>query len=126
MTVIDVLLIILLIIASALGIYVFIVLRNVNSAVTTMQEDMSQIVQKALPVLDNLKEVSEHAINISAKTDKQLTDLSNQIDNIKTRVAKYSGFGEAVSQENHIFSFVKNLKAFGRGISKFFAEIRNK
>lgn len=119
MTVIDLLLIILILSASALCIYLIFVLRNLLKKVEAVSSDVHNFIEKANPVLDELTSVSRRANKIVTEAENYWEELDRSIKKLKEKVSDIKNLNFFHDAENPAKDLIKNLKAFSKGISTF-------
>ncbi len=125
MTIIDIFLLILIIVAIVLAVYLIISLRKINVTLDYVQKDLALLNEKLTPILDNLALVTEKAIKISDETEKRVLDISETIQNVKNTVSKFSFKSSAGSyNKNPIMDLVNNLQAVSKGIATFWSKLK--
>jgi hypothetical protein len=72
-----------LISASALCIYLIVVLVRVRELLTDMKKDLGEISGKAIPVLDNLSVITDHLKSVSEKVDDQVGLVKGSLESVK-------------------------------------------
>jgi len=126
MSIIEIFLLILIIVGIILGIYFIISLKNINTILDIVQGDISKLSDKLEPILDNLKVITEKAVDISDETEKRVLDISNTIQNVRNTVSKLSFSGKGNStRRSPIQDLLGNLTAASRGISTFWSKLNN-
>lgn len=125
MGLLDILLVILVLLASALCIYLIVTLKNVNKNLDVLQRDLSEISDRIIPILENLQEVSNKTLFIIEEAENQINKVQLFVNNAKNKIA---GFGSRAGSnpENRISSFVSNLRAISKAVSAFLGELKNK
>lgn len=118
---IDIFIVVLLISASALCIYLIIVLKRLTESISIMQKDIDMLVTKTLPVLENLNKVSEKALKLTNDIEAAYFSIQDKFGSLKTN------FEGLVSLKKNAFSlteFLTNLKAISKGLITFIKELR--
>ncbi|HEX9614170.1 MAG TPA: DUF948 domain-containing protein [Bacteroidota bacterium] len=69
--------------ASALCIYLIVVLVRVRELLTVMQKDLGELGEKARPVLDNMNFITERLKSVSEKIDDQVGLVKGSIESVK-------------------------------------------
>ncbi len=124
MGLLDVLLVILIILASALCVYLIITLRNVNRNLDVLQRDLSEINNRLLPILNNLQEVSDKVLNLAEEVETQLNKVQTFVSSTKSKLNNIGSFNKK-NPESRIINFVKNLTAVSKAITAFINEFKN-
>lgn len=124
MTIVDGLLVLLIVAAAALCIYLIISLKKLNQNVSLMQQDIHSLIEKTIPVIDNLNEISERAVNITSTTEYQVNDISEKINNIKNKISHLTTSLKLEKTENQVMIFLTNLRAAIKGLSAFLKEFK--
>ena len=123
MTIIDILLVLLIIAAAALCVYLIISLSKINKSVEILQKDVHDLIEKTIPVLENLNDVSEKVNKVASEAEGHWTDLNSAIDNAKKKVSSFSLKTTHIGRsENPVSSLIKNLSALVKGITAFWSE----
>ena len=125
MTVLDVFLLILIIVAIVLGVYLIITLNKLNKTLDNVQKDMHSFNNQLEPILGNLTTISQKAVNISEETEKRVFDLGNSIQNVKNTVNKFSFKKNGNTQGNPVQDLIANVRAISKGISAFWNKLNN-
>lgn len=126
MLIVEILLVALIIVGIALGIYLIISLKKINSTLDHLETDLRTMNGKLEPILDNLKIITDKAVNISDETEKRVLDISTSIQNIRNTVSRFSVKGKASSStRSPIQDLLSNLSAFSKGFSAFWHKLNN-
>lgn len=125
MTVLDVFLLILIIVAIFLGIYLIVTLNKLNKTLDKVQKDLHSFNNQLEPILGNLTTISQKAVNISEETEKRVLDLGNSIQNVKNTVNKFSFKKNGNTQGNPVQDLIANVRAISKGISAFWNKLNN-
>jgi uncharacterized protein YoxC len=126
MTLIDFLLIILIISASALCIALIFYLARITRSFNAMQKDLKEISTNFNPLINSVSELTEKLSIITESAQSQLDVSRSIIYSIKERVDTILELEEKVRSgiEVPLLSIVKNLKAISNGVSTFFSYFR--
>ena len=125
MTIIDIFLLILIIVAIVLAVYLIISLKKINVTLDYVQKDLALLNEKLTPILDNMTVVTEKAIKISDETEKRVLDISETIQNVKSTVSKFSFKSSGGSyNKNPIVDLVNNLQAVSKGVATFWSKLK--
>ena len=125
MSVVDVLLSILIVIAIIVGIYLIFALRKVINTLFQVQKDLSNLNDRLEPILNNLTIITDKIVNISEETEKGISDISNTIQNVRNTFSKFSFKGINSFKINPAKDLFRNLRAFSRGFSAFWKKLNN-
>lgn len=126
MTVIDVLLIILILAATALCFFVIISLKKLNAQIESLQKDLKQLVETTIPVINNLNEATSRANRIVSEAENYWEEIDRSIKNLKAKVTDLTSFTRFRDEENPTKDIIRNLKALFKGISAFWSEYKRK
>ncbi len=126
MTIIDIFLLVLIIVAIVLFIYLIISLKKINITLDYVQKDLSLLNEKLAPILENISIVTEKAVKISDETEKRVLDISESIQNVKKTVAMFSfkNSGTNNYSRNPVTDLVNNLTAISKGVATFWSKLK--
>lgn len=119
MLLIDILTIILLLLVSALIVFVFITLRKLNRSIDVLSADLHQLIDSTIPVVENLNKASEKLANVADDAERHMADFNEFISNTRTKINSLSTRVKEGANQNPVMNLVKNLNAISRGISAF-------
>ncbi len=119
MTIVEVFLILLIISASALCIYLIITLKKIIQEAEAIRKDVHNLVEKTLPVLDSLNEVSQRANKVVSEVEGYWDEIDNSIKNLKRKVSDFTSFKTFHDEDNPANNLIKNLRAFFKGLYTF-------
>ena len=125
MTVLDVFLLILIIVAIFLGVYLIFALKKLNNTLDTVQEDLHSLNNRIEPILENFTTITQKVVNISEETEKRVLDISNTIQNVKNTITKFTFKKDGYSQRNPVKDLIANITAISKGISAFWDKLNN-
>ena len=118
--------ILLLIVGIVLGIYLIISLKKITSTLSILEKDLHNLNDKMEPILDNIKIITDKAVNISDETEKRVLDLSTTIQNVRNTVSRFSiKSKDSASHRSPIQDLLSNLTAFSKGFSAFWQKLNN-
>ncbi len=126
MTLIDILLAILILAATALCIFLIFSIKKIGGQLEELQKDVKHLVENTVPVLKNLNEVTQRANRIVTSAENYWDEIERSIQNLKERVSKLTSYTKFSDAENPAGSLIKNLKAVLKGISTFWSEFRRR
>lgn len=119
MTVIDLLLIILILSASALCIFSIFTLKKLLKEVEAVRTDVHNFIEAANPVLENLADVSQRANRIVTEAENYWGELDRSIKKLKEKVSDVKSLKIFRDAESPAKDLISNLKAISKGISAF-------
>ena len=125
MDLVDILLAILIIIASVLGLYLIKLVKRLFITIDIMESKLEELDAKITPLISELQEMANSG-NMMANYAKEQADFANSlVESIKSR---FSGFvikkETKVSPQSNAKNLVSNLKAFFKGATTFINEIK--
>jgi len=125
MDLVDILLAILIIIASVLGLYLIKLVKRLFISIDIMESKLEELDAKITPLISELQEMANSG-NMMANYAKEQADFANSlVESIKSR---FSGFvikkETKVSPQSNAKNLVSNLKAFFKGATTFINEIK--
>ena len=126
MNVIDILLIVLILSASAFCIFAIIYLKNLIQQVEAVRKDIHELVVKTIPVLENLSDVARKANRVVSEVEHYWDELDSSIKNLRERISSLTSLKRITDAENPISELIKNIKAISKGIIAFWQAIKRK
>ena len=121
---IDVLLIVLLVVAIIVCVYLILSLKKITNTLTVLQEDLTEVKTKTVPILENLEKASEKALVVTTEAEAQFNDIKNTLQSFRDKVTGLVPTGKKTENPNPINDLVRNLGAISKGIAKFWSEYR--
>jgi len=121
MTVIDIMLLVLIIVAIIVCVYLVLTLKKVTATLEEVVKDVHKLSGKILPLLENLNEVSKKAVYITSEAEKHVEDFNSAVNNAKQKFCDFtSGVASRGSNpENPAGNLIKILTGISRGIAVF-------
>lgn len=119
MTVIDLLLIILIILASALIVYSMLTIKKLTTKVEAVTSDIHNFIEKANPVLEELALVSKRANKIVTEAENYWDEIDRSIKRMKEKISDIKSLNFVHDVENPAKDLIKKIKAISKGISTF-------
>jgi len=115
-----------LVCASALCVYLIVVLVQVREVLALLQRNLADFNEHAKPVLENLHFITEKFRSISAQIDDQVGIVNGSLESIKLAVDNVVAFEERLQQwlEEPIFRLVTSASGFINGIVAWIDAIR--
>jgi uncharacterized protein YoxC len=125
MNLIDVMLIILILSASALCIYAIIYLKRLTEQIEAVRKDVHELVERTTPILENLEDVTQRANRIVLEVGNYWDEIDRSIRNLRERVSNFS-FSRLSDVEYPAKDIIKNIKAFAKGMAAFWQEFKQR
>lgn len=124
MPLLDILLSILIVAAIILIGFVVSWMKRIENYWFHIQNDIAEMKDKAIPVLNNLEELTSNAVKISSDASSKVKEVSNIIDNVKDKFSFLLHPGKIKSKSEPIVGLITELKALSRGIAAFVSKIK--
>ncbi len=119
MTVIDILLIILILSASALCILAITYIKKITEQVEAVRKDVNQFIEKTNPVVENLEQVTRRANRVVSEIENYWEEIDSSIKNIRERISGLTSLKNLRDVEYPAKDLIKNIKALAKGTSAF-------
>ncbi len=126
MNVIDILLIILILSASALCIFLIFYLKKLVDQVEAVRKDVRELVEKTTPVLENLDVVTRRANRIILDVENYWNEIDSSIKKVRERISGLTSLKRYTEAENPVSELIKNVKAFAKGFVAFWQAIKHR
>ena len=124
--VIEILLIILILAATALCLFVIVSLKKINLQIEQLQKDVKQVVEDTIPLLNNLNDVTTRVNRVVTEAENYWDEIDSSIKNLKQKVSSLTSFTHFRDAENPTQDFIRNLKALSKGVIAFWNEFKRK
>ncbi|MEW6653249.1 MAG: DUF948 domain-containing protein [Bacteroidota bacterium] len=121
---VQILLVLLIITATALCIYLILVLKKLTVQLNNLQNDIKQLVDSTIPVLKNLNEVTLRANRIVSSAENYWEGIERSIENVRMKFSNFTSVARFDGAEYPARNLVQNIKAFYRGFTAFWHELR--
>lgn len=121
---VEILLVLLIITATALCIYLIMVLKKLVVQLSDLQKDIKQLVDSTIPVLKNLNEVTLRANRIVSSAENYWEGIERSIENVRMKFSNITSVARFDGAEYPARNLVQNIKAFYRGFTIFWQELR--
>jgi len=125
-TLVEVLLAILIIVATALCIYLIAVLKKLVVQLSDLQKDIKQLVDTTIPVLKNLNEVTLKANRIVSSAENYWEGIERSIETVRMKFSNITSLSRFDGTEYPARSVVQNVKAFVKGATAFWQELKRR
>lgn len=126
MNVIDILLIILILSASALCIFLIFYLKNLVDHVEAVRKDVHELVEKTTPVLENLDDVTRRANRVVSEVENYWNEIDSSIKKVRERISGLTSLKRYTDAENPVSELIKNVKALTKGFVAFWQAIKHR
>ncbi len=124
MGLLDVLLVILILLTSALIVYLIVTLKKVNESLNLLQRDLTELNEQLSPILKNLNEITEKTLNISTEAEEQVGKIKEFFHSFGDGFTKFKSIQKESDPEKRIPLLIKNVSAVVKGISVFLRELK--
>ncbi|OGV15138.1 MAG: hypothetical protein A3J84_10830 [Ignavibacteria bacterium RIFOXYA2_FULL_37_17] len=126
MNVIDILLIILILSASALCIFLIFYLKKLIDHVEAVRKDVHELVEKTTPVLENLDDVTRRANRVVSEVENYWDEIDSSIKKVRERISGLTSLKRYTDAENPVSELIKNVKALTKGFIAFWQAIKHR
>ena len=128
MNLIDILLALLLLAASALCIALIYYIWKISNSVKAVQKDLNELSSKIQPLINSTTELSNNLNEITDSARGHIDMSRSVVASIKDRVDTILKFEEKVRGgiEGPVSSLIKEITAISNGLTAFLSNIRNK
>ncbi|MCH9029339.1 MAG: hypothetical protein IH819_06925 [Bacteroidetes bacterium] len=125
---IDILLLVLIIAATALCIVLIYYIWKISNAVNAMQVDINELSKTLQPLLKSTTELSNNLKEITENARAHVDISKNVVLSIKDRVDTILQFEEKVRRgiEGPVMSFIQEITALNNGLNTFLSYFRKK
>jgi uncharacterized protein YoxC len=128
MSLIDILLVILLIVASVLCITLVYYLWKITQSSKSIQEDIDKLSTDMQPLINSTSELAQNLSEITENARGHVEMSKNIVESVKDRVDTILKFEENVRNgiEGPIMSFIKEITAIYNGFHTFINNLKKK
>ena len=108
--------------ATALCIYLIVVLARLKEVLILIQKDLSEIGAKAKPVFENLQVITEKLKSVSEKIDDQIGLVKGSLESVKNAADNIVAFEQRIqdSLEEPVLRLSTMVAAFVNRIASYF------
>ncbi len=125
MDLIDILLAILLIIASVLGLYLIKLAKRLFITIDLVERELEELDSKITPLIYELKEMAKSGNAMATYAKEQADFVNSYVEGIKNKFSLFiTKKEENVSPQSSAHNLVTNLKALFKGAATFINEIK--
>ncbi|MEK6552437.1 MAG: DUF948 domain-containing protein [Bacteroidota bacterium] len=126
MNVIDILLIILILSASALCIFLIFYLKKLVDQVEAVRKDVRELVEKTTPVLENLENITRRANRVVSEVENYWDEIDSSIKKVRERISSLTSLKRYTDAENPVSELIRNVKALTKGFIAFWQAIKHR
>ena len=126
MNVIDILLIILILSASALCIFLILYLKKLIDNVEALRKDVHELVVKTTPILDNFDAIARQANRIVSEVENYWNEIDSSIKKVRERISGLTSLKRYTDAENPVSELIKNVKALTKGFVAFWQAVKHR
>lgn len=126
MNVIDILLIILILLASALCIFLIFYMKKLVDQVEAIRKDVHELVEKTTYVLENLDDVTRRANRVVSEVEYYWNEIDSSIKKVRERISGLTSLKRYIDAENPVSELIKNVKALSKGFITFWQAIKHR
>jgi len=126
MNVINILLIILILSASALCIFLIFYSKKLVNNVEAIRNDVRELVEKTTPVLENLDDVTRRANRIVSEVENYWNEIDGSIKKVREQISGLTSLKRFIDAENPVSELIKNVKALTKGFITFWKTIKHR
>ena len=121
MTVIDVLTAVVLILVSALIVFLIVYLGKITKSIQALQKDISDLSDKLEPLVFSLADLTTKLTDLSDQAKRQLEATKGIVFSVRDRVDTILKFEEKIRAgiDGPISGFLTQIKAISNGVSTF-------
>ena len=126
MTLIDVFTVVVLILVSALIVFLIVYLGKITRSIQDLQKDISDLSDRLKPILSSLSDLTSKLSDLSDQAKRQLEATKGIVFSVKDRVEKILEFEEKIRDgiNGPISGFLNQLRAISNGVSTFLSYLK--
>ncbi|GBD86715.1 hypothetical protein BMS3Abin03_00638 [bacterium BMS3Abin03] len=128
MSIINILLVILIIAASALCIALIIYLWKITQSIKAMQADVDELSKNLQPLINTTSKLADDISKITDSAKDQIDMSKDIVVSVKDRVDTILEFEENVRKgiEGPVMTFIREITAINKGLNTFLSYFRKK
>jgi uncharacterized protein YoxC len=119
-------LVILILAASAFCIYAIFYLKKLTEQVEAVRKDIHQVIQRTVPVLDNLEQVTYKANRVATEVESYWNELDLAIRNLRYKVSHLTPLKKFREAESTVSEIIKNISAVSKGLIAFWSKLKHR
>jgi uncharacterized protein YoxC len=126
MTLIDVLTAVVLILVSALIVFLIVYLGKITRSIQDLQKDISDLSDKLEPLVSSLADLTSKLSDLSDQAKRQLETTKGIVFSVKDRVDKILEFEEKIRAgiDGPVMGVINQFKAISNGVSTFLSYLK--
>ena len=126
MTLIDVLTVVVLILVSALIVFLIFYLGKITRSIQDLQKDISVLSDRLEPLVSSLSDLTSKLSDLSDQAKKQLEATKGIVFSVKDRVDTILAFEEKIRAgiDGPVMGFINQFKAISNGVSTFLSYLK--
>ena len=126
MTLIDVLTAVVLILISALVIFLIFYLGKITRSIQELQKDIGKLTDRLEPLLSSFSELAEKFSDLGDVAKRQLETTKGMVFSVKERVEKILEFEEKIRTgiEGPVMGVINQFKAISNGVNTFLSYLK--
>jgi uncharacterized protein YoxC len=111
---------------AALCVYAIIILTHLRKSIIKIQEDVQEVSRSAVPLVENLKIITDKLRNISENVDDQITVLRSSVDSIREMTENIVSFERDLQRqvEGPVMEAVSFVAAVVKAVKVFIAKMK--
>ncbi|MFH0735027.1 MAG: DUF948 domain-containing protein [bacterium] len=117
-------LVLLILMAVVLCFYAILAVKKLTETLSSMQVDLHTLIDKTLPVLENLDQAIDKINGMSSDLERKIYQIDKFVHTVKERIVSLVDFKDNVMPQNPILKLLKNLSALQKGISVFWTKMK--
>jgi len=126
MNILHIFLVIFIIAASTLCVFAILYLKKLVEQVEAVRKDIHQIIQRSVPILENLEQVTNKANRVATEVEGYWNELDLAIRNLKYKVSSLSPLNKFREAESTVSELIKNIRAVSKGLIAFWSELKHR
>ncbi len=126
MTLIDVLTAVVLILVSALIVFLIVYLGKITRSIQDLQKNISELTDRLEPLVSSLADLTLKFSDLSDQAKKQLEATKGIVFSVKERVEKILEFEEKIRAgiDGPVMGVINQFKAISNGVSTFLSYLK--
>jgi predicted PurR-regulated permease PerM len=126
MTLIDVLTVVVLILVSALIVFLIFYLGKITRSIQDLQKDISVLSDRLEPLVSSLSDLTSKLSDLSDQAKKQLEATKGIVFSVKDRVDTILAFEEKIRAgiDGPVMGVINQFKAISNGVSTFLSYLK--
>ena len=126
MNLLPIFLVIFFLAASALCVFSILYLKKLVEQVEAIRKDIHQMIQRSVPVLDNLEQVTNKANRVATEVESYWNELDLAIRNLRYTVSNLTPLKRFREAESTVSDLIKNIRAVSKGLAAFWNELKHR